>query len=490
MIAYELRAAYRGTVEQVLTVDENGDPVDTRTVESPTTTASGSASRPPRAPRTPPEQAPRSRSAATSTCRATTARRTGQRPHEVRRPHRLGQQPPRHRRARHRGTPDRARLPPLALPRRRDRHRRHRPADRAEAHVRPVDRPRRTGHVLPRVGLNVIPAPAVQRLPHHPRPDRGLDRQQGRPHHAADPQPRPRRSSPPTPRRDADRQVVPLHRRHRHVHHRRRRVPRPVAVHVRHRRRLGARLRRRRRPVRPRPGQPVVTIGVTVLFDANALAQFNKLVYGTATPAAGTKPLKTIPALGSYSVLPQAARQRRRPQRPRVQAHDPGVKWTPPDAPGPNPDGGSTEIALAGAIRPAPAALHHRRQHRQRRRRVHRLPSTAQIIVAIFPALDVAEESVYRLLALLTLRQRGRHRHWKGGGPRRGARGARRLAPRQQLRRGAPRARRRRRRNDRRSVPPEDRKPRRSRGKSPPNAAAQAMKAALAEVTERERMAR
>jgi hypothetical protein len=43
-------------------------------------------------------------------------------------------------------------------------------------------------------------------------------------------------------------------------------------------------------------------------------------------------------------------------------------------------------------------------------------PSTAQIIVAIFPeALEVAEESVYRLLALLTLRNEDVHRHWKGG---------------------------------------------------------------------------
>lgn len=32
MIAYELRDAYAGTVEQVLTVDDKGDPVDTQTV--------------------------------------------------------------------------------------------------------------------------------------------------------------------------------------------------------------------------------------------------------------------------------------------------------------------------------------------------------------------------------------------------------------------------------------------------------------------------
>ncbi len=35
--------------------------------------------------------------------------------------------------------------------------------------------------------------------------------------------------------------------------------------------------------------------------DAAALAQFNRLVYGTSAPAAGVKPLRSIPALGSFA---------------------------------------------------------------------------------------------------------------------------------------------------------------------------------------------
>lgn len=99
-------------------------------------------------------------------------------------------------------------------------------------------------------------------------------------------------------------------------------------------------------------GSPVVTLGCTVLFDADAFAQFNKLVYGTAAPGAGTKPLKTIPALGSYSFY-----LKQRDAAGAVNGREfkltlPGVKWSPPDAPGPNPGGGATELALAGAMRP------------------------------------------------------------------------------------------------------------------------------------------
>jgi hypothetical protein len=98
--------------------------------------------------------------------------------------------------------------------------------------------------------------------------------------------------------------------------------------------------------------QPVVTIGVTVLFDANALAEFNKLVYGTATPAAGAKPIKRIPALGAYTFDLVQRDQAGAATGREFKLTIPGVKWAVPDAPGPNPGGGSTEMALAGAMRP------------------------------------------------------------------------------------------------------------------------------------------
>jgi hypothetical protein len=99
-------------------------------------------------------------------------------------------------------------------------------------------------------------------------------------------------------------------------------------------------------------GTPAVTIGVTLVFDAVGLAEYNRLVYGTATPAAGTKPLRNIPALGSYSFDLKQKDNQGNLSGNELKATIPGVKWAVPDAPGPNPSGGNTEIALAGSMRP------------------------------------------------------------------------------------------------------------------------------------------
>lgn len=49
-------------------------------------------------------------------------------------------------------------------------------------------------------------------------------------------------------------------------------------------------------------GQGQVMIeGVTLIVDAAGLAQYNTIIYGDPSPAAGTKPLTTVPSLGSYS---------------------------------------------------------------------------------------------------------------------------------------------------------------------------------------------
>lgn len=99
-------------------------------------------------------------------------------------------------------------------------------------------------------------------------------------------------------------------------------------------------------------GDANVTIGVTLLFDSLALAQWNKLVYGTATPATGTKPLKTLPALGSYMAYLKQKDTAGALNGREFKLTVPGVKWDIPPAPGPNPAGGTTEVALAGAMRP------------------------------------------------------------------------------------------------------------------------------------------
>lgn len=99
-------------------------------------------------------------------------------------------------------------------------------------------------------------------------------------------------------------------------------------------------------------GSPSATIGATVVFDAVGLARYNQLVYGTTAPAANTKPIRNLPALGSYSAYFKQKDATGALTGREFKLTIPGVKWAVPDAPGANPGGGNTEIALAGEMRP------------------------------------------------------------------------------------------------------------------------------------------
>lgn len=98
-------------------------------------------------------------------------------------------------------------------------------------------------------------------------------------------------------------------------------------------------------------GNATVTIAVTIYMDADGNAQYNRMVYGVAAPAAGTKPLKVVPALGAYSCYLKQRDQAGAVNGNEFKATLPGVKWAVPDAPGPNPAGGTAELSLAGAMR-------------------------------------------------------------------------------------------------------------------------------------------
>lgn len=99
-------------------------------------------------------------------------------------------------------------------------------------------------------------------------------------------------------------------------------------------------------------GDPGVTLAATVIFDATGLAEYNRLVYGTASPTAGTKPLRNLPQLGSYSLNITQKGIDSNVTGNRLVVTIPGVKWQIPDAPDPNPGGGNVEISLAGSMRP------------------------------------------------------------------------------------------------------------------------------------------
>jgi hypothetical protein len=97
-------------------------------------------------------------------------------------------------------------------------------------------------------------------------------------------------------------------------------------------------------------GTPTVAVSITFIFDGVGLARWNELIYGTAAPTAGTKPLRNLPSVGSY-----AADWKQKDSQGNVTGNEtkvtiPAVNWDVPAAPAPNPSGGLAEVTLAGAM--------------------------------------------------------------------------------------------------------------------------------------------
>lgn len=109
------------------------------------------------------------------------------------------------------------------------------------------------------------------------------------------------------------------------------------------------------RPYDLAQGNTQATLAATLVLDPDANALWNELVYGAAAPAAGAKPRAVVQPLGGYSF---DLNQRNSAGALTNRAFDfdsDSVQWAIPDYPGPNPDGGTTEIAMAGTIRSNPA---------------------------------------------------------------------------------------------------------------------------------------
>lgn len=99
-------------------------------------------------------------------------------------------------------------------------------------------------------------------------------------------------------------------------------------------------------------GQPASTIAVTLIFDSAGLTFWNTLVYGTGSPAPGTKPQRFLPPDGSFS-----CDFKQKDGQGNVTGNDlaisiPRVAWNLPDAPGATPAGGAVSISLSGQMLP------------------------------------------------------------------------------------------------------------------------------------------
>lgn len=91
--------------------------------------------------------------------------------------------------------------------------------------------------------------------------------------------------------------------------------------------------------------------GITILIDAQGLARYNEQIYGTPTPATSSKPLQTIPALGSYSCLYGAVSPYTGLVSESAEFTLPQVKWDPNLSIPANPAGGPVELPMAAEYR-------------------------------------------------------------------------------------------------------------------------------------------
>jgi len=96
------------------------------------------------------------------------------------------------------------------------------------------------------------------------------------------------------------------------------------------------------------PGESTATIRIACTAETASLGELYKIVYGTATPGTGAKPVATIPALGSVDILlTQAGVTPARTLRVEIA----GVQWAPEASIPTNTSGEAVQLAFAGEAR-------------------------------------------------------------------------------------------------------------------------------------------
>jgi hypothetical protein len=93
------------------------------------------------------------------------------------------------------------------------------------------------------------------------------------------------------------------------------------------------------------PGRGTIGLNATILLDDQGLAQFYKIYYGNTNPSSGSLPVTSVPALGTYEFTATLSAS----ESIKIKFY--GVRWSPPDAPDGNPDGGAITLGLTGGGR-------------------------------------------------------------------------------------------------------------------------------------------
>jgi hypothetical protein len=86
----------------------------------------------------------------------------------------------------------------------------------------------------------------------------------------------------------------------------------------------------------------------TLLLDAASQARYLNHYYGTTSPAAGAKPVTTLPNAGSYEIEMSRGST---DARQSIKIEIPVVRWTMDDPVDGNPEGGPIEMTFAGGMR-------------------------------------------------------------------------------------------------------------------------------------------
>jgi hypothetical protein len=104
-------------------------------------------------------------------------------------------------------------------------------------------------------------------------------------------------------------------------------------------------------------GTPTLAFSTTFVFDSVGLARWNELIYGVAVPSTAAKPIRGLPASGSYVYELKQKDALGNLTGNSLKVTVPSLAWDVPPAPAPSAGGGLAAVTVAGALDPPGGAV-------------------------------------------------------------------------------------------------------------------------------------